>query len=309
MSLMIVSPDKHPVSWIRALRDAAPGIEVLPRHEVSDPASVVFALAWSHPPGIFSQYPNLKCISSMGAGVDYLLRDKEIPAHIPIVRIIDPKLSHDMFEFALAVIMNRLRGLTHYRQNQEQRYWKKKPYLTMADLRVGVMGTGVIGDHVAAQLQQTGFRVHGWSRSQRKETSYPEFHGNGQLQEFLSQSDILICLLPLTQETQGILNQNNLQALPKGAWVINLGRGGHVVDEDLLSALDSGHLDGANLDVFREEPLPESHPLWSHPRIFVTPHIASLTTPESVAPQVADNYFRALEGRPLLHLVDREKGY
>jgi glyoxylate/hydroxypyruvate reductase len=309
MALMIVSPAKHPDAWIQALRQAAPGIEVLTRHEVGDPTSVTFALAWSHPPGIFAQYPNLKCISSMGAGVDHLLRDKDIPKHIPIVRIIEPKLSHDMFEFALAVIMNRLRGLTHYRQNQQQHYWKKQQYLNMADVRVGVMGTGVIGNYVAEQLQKTGFNVHGWSRSQGKETSYPKFHGVEQLQEFLSQSNILICLLPLTTETQGILNRNNLQELPKGAWVINLGRGGHVVDEDMIHLLNSGHIDGANLDVFREEPLPEAHPFWKHPKIFITPHIASLTTPESVAPQVVDNYFRALEGRPLLNVVDHEKGY
>ncbi len=309
MSLVIISPTRSLTPWVSALQKEDPSVEIVFHHQPHDQQQVEFALAWDHPPGIFSDYPNLKCISSMGAGVDHLLSDPAIPSHIPVVRIIDPKLSQDIFEFALAVIMNRLRGLTQYRLNQTRSYWKKQPYLNIAAVRVGVMGTGVIGHHAATRLQQIGFSVQGWSRTPGQQTSYRKFAGPEQLADFLEQTDILICLLPLTPATQGILNHNNLLKLPRGSWLVNLGRGGHLVDHDLMQVLESGHLQGANLDVFEQEPLPAGHPFWSHPQINITPHIASLTTPGSVAPQIVDNYYRARQNRPLLNVVDRSRGY
>lgn len=309
MSLVIISPARNLDSWISALKKAAPAIEVYRHQQIADKGSVTFALAWAHPPGIFSQYPNLKCISSMGAGVDHLLSDPDIPENIHIVRILDPKLSQDMFEFSLAAIMNRLRSLTHYRINQTRGIWKKQQYRNMADVRIGIMGTGIIGNHTAIGLQQVGFRVHGWSRTPGGKTSYKKFTGMEGLPSFLQQTDILICLLPLTESTRGILNLENLRQLPRGAWLINLGRGAHLDEAALLELLDQGHLEGANLDVFPEEPLPVDHPFWAHPLIHVTPHVASLTTPDSVAPQIADNYFRSRDNKPLLNEVDRNRGY
>lgn len=310
MSLVIISPAKNLVHWQTAINKIAPSIEVFIHDQEFDTNSIEFALAWSHPKGIFSKYPNLKCICSMGAGVDHLLSDTDIPDHIKIIRIIDPNLSQDMFEFVLASIMNRLRSLTIYRLNQQSSYWKKKPYINISDIRVGIMGTGVIGNHTATKLQSVGFSVHGWGRTAAKQpTPYTRFWGEEQLPAFLGQSDILVCLLPLTPSTEGILNRKNLRMLPHGAWLINLGRGGHIVEDHLIEVLNSGHLEGANLDVFQQEPLPEGHPFWQHPLINITPHIASITSPDSVAPQIADNYFRMRENKQLLNIVDPKKGY
>lgn len=314
MSLLIASTGKSPDVWIRALKEADPGLEVVTPDQVRDQSTVTFALAWNHPMGVFRGFPNLKCISSMGAGVDHLLKDPAIPERIRIVRIIDPLLSQDLFEFALAVIMQRNRTLEQFRNHQLQKTWKKQRYARIGDTRIGIMGTGVIGNHVASGLSRLGFRVCGWGRTPTQEgltghMPYFRFSGKKQFPAFLNATDILICLLPLTPETRGVLNRETLSMLPNGAFLINLGRGEHLVDEHLVELLDAGHLSGACLDVFSPEPLPETHPFWSHPKIRITPHIASLTDPQSVAPQIVGNYRRAMDGRPLLNEVDRKRGY
>ena len=309
MAIVIVSDIKNLEPWIKALKKADPAIDVITQNEVKDKSVIEFALAWNYPHGFFNEYPRLKTISSMGAGVDHIMNDKFLPERIRIVRIKDPLLSNDMYEFTLAVIMNRLRLLTHFQENQRLGIWKKRMYRRISGVRIGVMGTGVIGNYILLKLQESGFNVSGWGRTGGKEVPYKKYYGAGQMENFLRNTDILICLLPLTPETNGILNKDTLQMLPGKAWVVNMGRGGHVVDEDLIEMLDSGHLDGANLDVFREEPLPADHPFWSHPKIFITPHIASLPNPGSVAPQIVENYRRTIENRPLLNTVDRQRGY
>ena len=309
MSLVVFSKVHKVKPWIDALKEAGPDIEILTHDKVQDKEKVLFALAWNHPRGIFKQFPNLKCISSMGAGVDHIMSDPDIPEKAAVVRIVDPLLSQDLAEFALALIMNHLRGITNYRLLQDQILWKKKRYLRMAGVKIGIMGTGAIGNHVAGFLQSCGFSVAGWGKNPGKPGSYKRYHGKDQLEPFLQQSDILVCLLPLTPETEGILNKDALGKLPAGAFVINLGRGAHVVDQELIEMVNNGQLSGASLDVFRKEPLPADHPFWKHPKIHITPHVASLTTPESVAPQIIENYRRAAEGRPLHNKVDKEKGY
>jgi len=309
MSIVIFSKVIKAKPWIDALKGAAPDVEILTYDQVRDKEKVLFALAWDHPRGIFKEYPNLKCISSMGAGVDHIMSDPDIPEQVEVVRIADPLLSQDLAEFALSVVMNHMRGLTHYQNLQHQKTWKKRMYKRISDVRAGVMGTGVIGDHVVKFLLSSGFSVTGWGKSPGKKEKYKRFHGIDQLDEFLSTPDILICLLPLTPETRGILNKRNLEKLPRGAFVINLGRGPHVVDQDLMEMIDKGHLSGAHLDVFAQEPLPPGHPFWSHPSIHITPHVASITTPKSVAPQIIENYRRALRDEELLNVVDRKKGY
>ena len=309
MSLVIFSNVHKIQPWIDALKDAGPGIEVISHEEIKDKNKVNFALAWDHPKGVFKEFPSLKCISSMGAGVDHIMADPAIPEQIKIVRIIDPLLSQDLAEFALSLIMSYMRGLRKYFQLQNQKTWKKSMYKRIADLKVGIMGTGAIGNHVALFLQSCGFSVAGWGKNPGKHTKYKRFHGDDQMDEFLGEINILICLLPLTPETEGILDRNNLQKLPQGAYVINLGRGLHIIDKDLIEMLDSGHLSGASLDVFEHEPLPAEHPFWAHPVIQITPHVASLTTPASVAPQIIENYRRAINNQPLLNLVNKEQGY
>lgn len=309
MALVIVSETLNLQPWIAALKKADPEVEVITLQELKDPGQVEFALAWNHRTGIFREFPNLKTISSMGAGVDHLMKDPDIPKNIRIVRIMDPLLSQDMFEFILALIMSRMKNLHLFNEQQQQKVWKKKRYLRMDQVGIGIMGTGVIGHHVASGLLRVGFNVSGWSRTEGQPTAYRKFFGKNQLKEFFGQTDILVCLLPLTPETRGILNREHLSMLPAGAWVINVGRGGHVVDEELIEVINSGHLDGASLDVFQEEPLPPQHPFWSQPRIHITPHNASLTDPDSVAPQILDNYYRTLRGEALINLVDRDAGY
>lgn len=309
MAIVIVSDFTNPKPWINALKKAAPELDVMVFNDSVDRSHVEFALAWNHPPGIFMTFPKLKTISSMGAGVDHLLKDPDIPAGVNIVRIIDPLLSQDMYEFALAVIMNSMKNLVHFREKQQQKIWKKKRYQRISDVRIGVMGTGIIGNHVAESLVKVGFSVSGWSRTEGTPKSYRKFSGESQLPEFLGSCDFLICLLPLTTETRGILDKNTLGMLPEGAWVVNLGRGPLLVDEDLINLLDAEHLAGANLDVFHKEPLPEDHPFWPHPKVHITPHIASLTDPESVAPQIVENYYRTIRNQSLLNQVDRERGY
>jgi glyoxylate/hydroxypyruvate reductase len=309
MAIVIASDIKNIQPWIDALKKNDPAPEVIMIDQVEDPSQVEFVLAWNYPHGLLNKYPRLKTVSSMGAGVDHIVADPTLPEGINIVRIIDQRMSDDMYEFTLAAIMNRLRMLTHYREKQMEGIWKKKRYLRISEVRVGVMGAGKIGNHIAEKLDSAGFRVSGWKKSPASSTRYKIYHGDGQLTNFLAGSDILICLLPLTPETEGILNRENLQLLPQNAWIINIGRGGHVVDKDLVSLLDSGHLAGANLDVFRDEPLPSGHPFWNHNKIYLTPHIASLPLPESVAPQIVENYLNTINGRPLVNKIDRENGY
>lgn len=309
MAIIIASDIKNIQPWINALKKADSTVEVLISDNVRDKTEVEFALSWNHPHGLFREYPNIKTISSMGAGVDHLLKDPYLPENINIVRIIDRRLSQDMYEFTLAVIMNRLRMLTHYFENQNRKIWKKKRYLRISDVRTGIMGTGVIGNYIASKLSKSGFTVSGWRRTAGEPVPYIMYHGTGQLGNFLKTTDIVICLLPLTPETKGILNKENMQLLPKNAWIINMGRGGHVVDNDLLHLLNTSHLDGANLDVFREEPLRADHPFWKHPKIFITPHIASMPDPESVAPQILKNYHSTIENDQLINVVNRERGY
>ncbi len=309
MSLVIFSNVHKIQPWIDALKNAGPGIEVISHEEIKDKKKVKFALAWDHPKGIFKEYPNLKCISSMGAGVDHIMSDPEIPEQIKIVRIIDPLLSQDLAEFALALVMSHMRGFGKYFNNQHRKTWKKSMYMRIPDAKIGVMGTGAIGNHVALFLQSLGFSIVGWGKTPGKQAEYKRFHGGDQLDEFLNNINILICLLPLTPETKGILNRNTMGKLINGAYLINLGRGLHVVDQDLIEMIDSGHLSGASLDVFENEPLPEDHPFWSHPAIQITPHVASLTAPNSVAPQIIENYHRAINGQQLLNIVDRNQGY
>ncbi len=309
MAIHVVCDLHNLEPWVRALKNVDNSVEIATIDNVKDKSSVEFVLAWTYPHGMFEEYPNLKTISSMGAGVDHLMSDPRLPPEVNVVRIVDPMLTQDMYEFTLAVIMNRLRLLTHFSENQRQGIWKRKRYRRISDVSVGVMGTGVIGNFIATQLHNAGFTVSGWARSAGEPVPYKKYYGAWRFDQFLAGTDILVCILPLTPATENILNSENLGKLPPGSWLINIGRGRHLVEQDLLDLLDSGHLDGANLDVFRKEPLPEGHPFWNHPKIHITPHIASLPYPASVAKQIIENYHRTLNNKPLLNQVDRTRGY
>lgn len=309
MSIVIVSEGKDPSAWVEALKQARPELNLQVYPDVAAKSDVTFALAWNHPPGVFQDYPNLRCISSMGAGVDHILRDTKLPEQATITRIIDENLTQDMGEYVAAQVLNHTRTLGAYKALQQQEKWQPLPYKRAKDVRVGIMGLGKLGAHVATVVAGLGFNVSGWARTAKEIAGVQVFVGDDALDDFLAQADVLVCLLPLTPETKGILNLANLQKLPEGAYVINAARGEHVVEADLLQALESGHLSGAALDVFEKEPLPQGHAYWSHPNVFITPHMASKTDPTSVVPQVLENYDRLQNGEPLQNIVSPQKGY
>jgi glyoxylate/hydroxypyruvate reductase A len=309
MSITIFSQGRSSSRWADALKAQRPDLDVRVYPETGPAEEIEFVLAWNHPKGVFKNYPNLKCISSTGAGVDHILRDPDLPEQVQITRIVDEDLTQDMGAFVVALVLNHMRGLHGYKAAQSTHTWEQKGYQRAKDVTIGVMGLGVLGSHTAIQLSKLGFRVHGWSRTNKVLEGIGTYAGEEELDAFLSSSNFLVCLLPLTKDTANVLNKETFEKLPQGAFVINVARGEHLVDEDLIEMIDKGHLSGASLDVFREEPLPENHPFWSHPKINVTPHIASVTNPASAVAQILENYDRLQRKEPLLNVVSLAKGY
>jgi glyoxylate/hydroxypyruvate reductase A len=242
-------------------------------------------------------------------GVDHLLKDATLPAGLPIARINDPQIVEQMVEYAVLASLRVLRQSDRYDALQRAGQWHRLALREARDLRVGVMGLGAIGARVAAAHRALGFTVAGWARRPRHIEGVACFDGAAGLAPFLTRSELLICLLPLTADTRAILNARTLALLPRGAHVVNMARGGHVVETDLLAALEGGQLTGATLDVFETEPLPADHPFWRHSRVRLTPHVAGQTNPRTAAPGVADNICRLRAGQPLHDLVDRTAGY
>jgi glyoxylate/hydroxypyruvate reductase A len=309
MSLAIIDPNGDVDDWVTALQVCDPTLNVEVWPEISNPEDVEFVLCWNHPAGVLQQFPNLKCISSLGAGVNHLLNDINRPLDVPLVRLVDDDLKQSMTEYVMLGVLEHFRGFKDYRQQQTDCEWKAQRIPHVSELGIGIMGCGELGRNVANKLSDLGFSVYGWNRSPKEIRHIPVFSGNDELTDFLQKADILVCLLPLTAETENILNAQTFSCLPPNAYLINVARGSHLVDNDLLAALDSGQLSGALLDVFREEPLPEQHPFWKHNKITITPHIASVTNPKSAAAQIVENYQRALNAEPLLNLVDVAGGY
>lgn len=308
MSIVLIS-DRDTKAWIQAIKNASPDVDLRVHPDAGDKEEVEFALVWNHPRGVLKEYPNLKVVASMGAGVDHILSDPDLPAHVAVTRIVSNQLAIDMGEFVLATVMGHLRNLAFYRELERNQQWEFKPYLRIAEVKVGIMGMGFLGTTVANQLTNVGFSVQGWSQSPKNIDGVTSYHGPDQLTSFLKQSRILICLLPLTPDTDSILNKDLFEQLPRDAFLINVARGQHLVEGDLLQAIDQGRLSGAALDVFREEPLPQDHPFWEHPQVQVTPHIASVTKPNAVVGQVLENYRRMRNSEQLEHEVVKEKGY
>ena len=308
MSILIIR-DRNSEVWKAAIEKKNPEIEVEIYPEVKDKEAIEYALVWNHPPGVFKQFPNIKVIASMGAGVDHILRDPELPENAKITRVVDEQLTEDMADFVLTLVLNHLRNINLHQENEQNREWKPEPYQRITDVKVGILGIGELGSIAGKKLSHNGFNVIGWARSKKELESIKVYAGQEELDDFLAESDVLICLLPLTPETENILNQELFEKLPKNAYLINVARGKHLVEEDLIIAIDKGQLSGAALDVFREEPLPAEHLFWAHPKIHLTPHVASVTNPSSVVFQVLENYQRMRNGEGLKNVVSKEKGY
>jgi glyoxylate/hydroxypyruvate reductase A len=308
MALLFYSLDDDAEAWRRELLRHLPDLDYRVWPELGDPAEIDAALVWKPPPGLLRGLPNLKAILSLAAGVDAMLADPTLP-DIPLCRLVDPSLTRTMSEFVLLQALKYHRQLDVYARQQRAARWRLHLPLPPAATTVGIMGLGVLGADAARTLQAHGFAVWGWSRTEKRLDGVTCFAGEAELEAFLGGTQILVCLLPLTAETKGILDARLLARLPQGARLVNVARGAHLVEEDLIEALDRGHLAHASLDVFQDEPLPPDHPFWRHPAIDVTPHAASYGLPESAALAVAENYRRLQAGRPLLDVVDRARGY
>ncbi|MCK5443181.1 MAG: glyoxylate/hydroxypyruvate reductase A [Maribacter sp.] len=309
MGIVIIRQDGKAKIWKEAFRKRAPEFPVYGHLEKHQKKNIQMALVWKPPQGIFKDYPNLRCIASTGAGVDFLFKDKDLPENIPITRVVDEYLAKDMSEHVLAVILCHLKNLNQYKQDQYNRVWKPEGYHRIEDLTVGIMGLGALGKVLAKDLVSYGFKAQGWSNSKKNIANLKTYAGVDEQFQFLSSTQILVCLLPLTKETVGILDKDLFEQLRKGAFIVNVARGGHIVDNDLLMMIEKGHLSGASLDVYHQEPLPKDHPFWDHPKIHMTPHCASVSDPDSIVPQILENYQRLIAGKELLNLVSRLKGY
>ncbi len=310
MILLFSSKGDDSEPWRAALTEHIPELDfrVWP-HGVGDPADIEFALVWAPKPGEMRRYPNLRAILSLGAGVDHILGDPDLPPGVPIVRLVDRGLTRGMVEYVVHRVLHYHREFDLYARLQQERRWQTRRSPDPAGRRVGILGLGHIGRACAAALLGFGFPIAGWSRTPKDVPGVESFHGGEGLMPFLGRTDILVCLLPLTAETAGIIDARALAALPEGAFLINAARGGHLVDEDLLAALDRRHLAGATLDVFHDEPLPEDHPFWRHPMVAVTPHMASITDTATAAQEVAANMRRIEAGETPHHVVDPKRGY
>jgi glyoxylate/hydroxypyruvate reductase A len=309
MALLFRSSVDSEARWKPQLARLMPELEVRIWPEVGDPAEIDYALVWRPEPGFLASLPNLKLILSLGAGVDHILTDTHLPGGVPIVRLVDPYMTDAMSEYVVLQVLRLHRQDLDYRAQQERRMWLELDQKNAAERAVGILGFGELGQDAARKLQGLGFDVALWGRRQRTAEGLLGYAGSTGLSALLDRSEILVCLLPLTAETEGILNASTFATLPKGAALINAARGGHLVEEDLLAALASGRLSAAVLDVFRDEPLPADHPFWHHPRIVVTPHVAAATHPPTAAPIILDNLRRLEAGLPLLNQVDPARGY
>ena len=292
--------------WLQGLREALPGAVVEEWHLGAPPAD--HAVVWAPPQQFLDEQPALKGIFNIGAGVDALLKLR-MPPDALVVRIDDGGMAVQMAEFVCHAVIRHFRELDGYDADIAAGKWTCRKPLERADFPVGIMGLGVLGERVAQAVAQFEFPVLGWSRTPKTVAGVRSLAGEAQFDEFLAATRILVCLLPLTTETQGIMNARTLGLLRPGGYVINVARGAHLVEQDLLALLDSGHLAGAALDVFRSEPLPQQHPFWGHPKISITPHTSARTLRDQTIAQIAGK-IRALErGEPVAGVVDVGRGY
>lgn len=313
MTIVVATAGWSPSEWIDGLHAIDPARDVRAPEAVTDPAAVDYALVWKPEPGYLAGLPNLKVIFSLGAGVDHLTSDPALP-DLPVVRIVDPDLTRRMTEWVVLQVLLHHRQQRAYDAQQQVKTWKSLRQWSAAEVRVGIMGLGVLGLDAARALTSFGFPVAAWSRSPKTEPGIDCYSGEAGLAPFLTRTDILVVLLPLTNDTRGILNARLVDGLAKdgplgGPVIINAGRGGLQVEDDLVAALKDGRLAGASLDVFVTEPLPAASPLWHAPNLTLTPHVAAESDPKALCRYVLGQIEAFERGEPLQNLVDRARGY
>ena len=308
MALLYKADPVRGERWQALFAEQAPDIEWRAWPDIGDPHDVRYLAAWQAPENLDSLLPNLQVLFALSAGVDQLDLGR-LPESLPVVRLLDPGITKGMCEYASFAVLGLHRDMLRYRQQQAEKCWQAHRLVPAHQRRVGVLGLGLQARQILATLQPYGFALSGWARSLHYIPGVDCFAGPDQLPAFLGQCDILLCALPLTEQTQGILDRELFQQLPKGAALVNMGRGGHLVEEDLLEALDSGQLSAAVLDVLQQEPAGPDHPFWQHPQILLTPHIAAMTQPESAFAVLLENIRRHQRGEPMLGQIDRKQGY
>jgi glyoxylate/hydroxypyruvate reductase A len=309
MSILFIFENKNVAPWKKALMEKLPEttIEVYP--DVKEPLAVDFVICWKPKKKVFEQFPNIKIMQSVGASIAHITDSQTIHKDHVITRVVDKKLSNDMWEFLITIVLSELKNMRTYLTQQTAGIWQQQPYRSIQNTTVSILGLGSIGGFVAEKFAQIGFNVKGWSTSKKELIQVQSYAGENEFDAFLKNTDFLINLLPLTDRTKDMLNKSMFQKLPKTAFLINVGSGAHLVTADLLDQLNTNQLAGAFLDVFREEPFPKEHPFWKHSKIQITPHVASLTNVARATDQIIENYSRFLKKEPILNRVSPYKGY
>ena len=306
MQISFCCKDANAGIWLQELQAALPQATVTHWQPGARPAD--YAVVWAPPQQFFDEQPQLRAIFNVGAGVDALMKLR-LPAQALVVRLDDAGMAVQMAEYVCHAVTRHVRELDAYEADAAQGRWQHRTRRDRSAYPVGVMGLGVLGERVARALQSFEFPVLGWSRTAKSIPGVEGYAGLAALPDFLARCRVLVCLLPLTPDTQGLLNRDTLGQLLPGAYLINVARGAHLVDDDLLALLASGHLAGATLDVFRTEPLPGEHPFWRHPQIRVTPHISAGTLPGKSIAQIVAKIGALTRGEPITGMVDLNRGY
>ena len=312
MSIVLASTDfwEDMEVWSNGLQKAMPEMDIKVYPDDGDVNEVEFAVVWKHPRGILKKYPNLKAILSLGAGVDHIISDPDLPEGLPIIRLVDKKLTHEMCLHALHWVLHFHSDQYLYRSQQLKRQWIQQSSIQTEDRTIGIMGLGNIGRSIGELLVTQSFNVIGWGANQKSSlTDIKYYYGQDQLSDFLGRTNILINVLPLTSDTTNIITKKELRLLPKNSFIINIGRGGIINEEDLLTLLNDRHIKAAALDVFTQEPLPENNSLWNHPSVYITPHIAGQSNPNSAGQTISENIYRIQKGELPYPIYSGTNGY
>jgi len=311
VKLLFYTAASNSAAWLDALSRAMPGASIgtWPEGAVGATDGADYALVWKPPPELLAKLRNAKAIFNLGAGVDSLDSIPRSLQAVPLIRLEDAGMAEQMAEYVVHAVLRRYREFDVYARSQCVALWQPRERINKSGFRIGILGMGVLGAAVAAALAPFGFPIDGWSRSRKQISDVRSFAGPAELGEFLGRCRVLVCMLPLTAETRGMLNRATLSQLSQGAYVVNVSRGALLIDEDLLAVIESGAIDGATLDVFQEEPLPPTHAFWHHPRITVTPHVSAVTRIEESVAQIAAKIRRLEAGLPVSGVVDRARFY
>ena len=307
MRILLQTANANAGEWRAAFAAALPEAEIAVWPEL--PASVDYLVVWKPPAELFARAPAARAVFNLGAGVDAVMKLPTLPVSTPLVRLEDGGMAKQMIDYVTLALLAACREQRAYAGQQREGLWRPRPPLSKATFGVGLLGFGVLGQAVAGALAPFGFPVRAWSSGRKAFPGVESFAGCAEMRSFLAGSRVLVCLLPSTADTASLLDRAALLALPSGAHLVNVSRGGIIVDDDLLTLLDCGHLASATLDVFREEPLPSGHPFWHHPRITLTPHTSAVTLVEDSIAQVAGKIRRLERGEPVTGVVDRARGY